>query len=330
MSELFLHGNQVTSVFHLLGTKENSMTYSLAWVLSRSPHFLREYIGQIFPEVKDKVNPKNVVIHLQNYDESDAGFTDIEIRQENLFEIIIEAKKGWNLPGEDQLRKYSRRLMKSNAVHKTIVVLAEANKEYAMNGLDSQWTRPIQMTYVSWKDFFNLIDLSYTKENHANKKLLHELKTYLQGVVSMQNKDSNWVYVVSLSKDIPEGWNISWKDIVEKKSKYFHPADGSGGFPKEPPNYIAFRYDGQLQSIHHIESYKLITRPHEEIEEIPPFEWESPHFIYDLGPKIVPQKTVKNGPGIRFAARTWCMLDTLLTCDTITEARKVSVGRMEN
>jgi hypothetical protein len=62
----------------------------------------------------------------------------------------------------------------------------------------------------------------------------------------MQQIDSNWVYVVSLENGIPTGWSISWRDIIGKKSQYFHPIGGStGGWPPEPPNYIAFRYDGK-------------------------------------------------------------------------------------
>ena len=44
------------------------------------------------------------------------------------------------------------------------------------------------------------------------------------------------------------------QDIVNKKRIYFHPVGGGpGGWPSEPPNYIAFRYGGKLQTIHHID-----------------------------------------------------------------------------
>jgi hypothetical protein len=34
----------VESVFNLLGEHENDLTYSLAWALSQSPHFLKGFI----------------------------------------------------------------------------------------------------------------------------------------------------------------------------------------------------------------------------------------------------------------------------------------------
>ena len=70
---------------------------------------------------------------------------------------------------------------------------------------------------------------------------------------------SNLVYVVSLSYDEFGPPGISFIDVVEKHSKYFHPIGGTGGgWPFEPPNYLGFRYDGELKSIHHVASYSVI------------------------------------------------------------------------
>lgn len=145
--------------------------------------------------------------------------------------------------------------------------------------------------------------------------------------MTTQNKTSNWVYVVSLSHDKAGNSNLSYIDVVERKGKYYHPF-GTNGWPKDAPNYIAFRYDGQLQSIHHIDDYDVTKNMHTFIPEIPDEEWE-PHFIYTLGPAIKPSKIVKNGSGVRRAARVWAMLDLLLTSDTITEARDISYKRSE-
>ena len=141
----------------------------------------------------------------------------------------------------------------------------------------------------------------------------------------MQPQESNWVYVLALAQGSPNGWNISWIDIVKEKLKYFHPLGGRG-WPKVPPNYIAFRYNGRLQSIHHIESYTVFTNPHQEIPEITSEEW-GPHFLYFLGPAMKPSKEIKTGK-IYPNGRVWCMLDTLLVCDTVAEARDLSKHRM--
>ena len=55
---------------------------------------------------------------------------------------------------------------------------------------------------------------------HEQKHLLDEFTEYLGGVMTMQNKTSNWVYVVALSHGYYEGCELSWIDIVKKHNKY--------------------------------------------------------------------------------------------------------------
>jgi hypothetical protein len=42
MTVLTLHGQQIETVFDLLGQKENDLTYALGWALAHSPKFLRQ------------------------------------------------------------------------------------------------------------------------------------------------------------------------------------------------------------------------------------------------------------------------------------------------
>ena len=145
----------------------------------------------------------------------------------------------------------------------------------------------------------------------------------------MQAKESNWVYVVSVGTGHPDNCELTWIDFVEKHGKYFHPVGGGrSGWPKTPPNYIGFRYYGQLQSIHHIEDYVVTRNLHNEFEEMPDEECEVDHFVYMLGPAIKPTHIVKTGK-LYATGRVWAMLDTLLTSDTISEARDISKARMD-
>jgi hypothetical protein len=170
----------------------------------------------------------------------------------------------------------------------------------------------IPIKYLSWKDVAALVLISQKGASHREKHLLEELLEYLRGLITMQNQSSNWVFIVSLGSNTPDWSTISWIDVVEKKSLYFHPV--GNGWPKEPPNYIAFRYNGQLQSIYHIESYEIVENINNHIPEMSPGIWE-PHFLYKLGPAIKPNKTVKTG-NIYRNGRVWCMFDTL--SDTTT------------
>ena len=69
--------------------------------------------------------------------EKDKGITDLEITDNQKFYIIIEAKRGWVLPGESQLRLYSERtgFTSSPAKVKAIVSMSECTEDYAKKRL---------------------------------------------------------------------------------------------------------------------------------------------------------------------------------------------------
>ncbi|MBI4479122.1 MAG: hypothetical protein HY651_03775 [Acidobacteria bacterium] len=321
MPELLLHQKRVESIFHLLGEHENDMTYSVAWALAQSPSFLRVFLKST---VHIATDGESVVIRLQQH-EKNGGITDIEIEDRGRFFIIAEAKRGWTVPTLKQLVTYAKRrsFAKSKQAMRRILVLSGCSHEYALLKLEARKVDGIEIHPVSWNEVAESARVALRGSSHAEKRLLRELLTYLQGVITMQNTDSNWVYVVSLGSGSPEGWGISWIDIVKKKSRYFHPVGAT--WPKEPPNYIAFRYHGMLQSIHHIESWEIFTNFHNKFSEAPEGDGK-PRFLYKLGPAFGPQKEVKAGK-IRWNRRVECMLDTLFTCDTISEAVDISKRR---
>jgi hypothetical protein len=180
-----------------------------------------------------------------------------------------------------------------------------------------------QVRHVSWKDMASLSHIS--GGNHAEKRLVQEFRNYLATIVNMQPQESNWVYVVSLA-DREWAPGLTYIQTVEKRRRYFHPCGGAGKWPTEPPNYIAFRYCGRLQSIHHIESSEVITNPHKHFPKVDE-KWE-PHFLYRLGPPIRPSREVRSGKVVR-SMRVWAMLDLLLTSETISDARDASDRRAE-
>lgn len=324
MAELSLHGREVGSIFDLLGTDENDITKAIAFTLARSPSLLRMFLSKVL-NVSWTRSVGNLQIRLQQ-SETAGGITDIEIEEQGHLYIIIEAKRGWNLPSRDQLKKYVGRksFKNSTAPFKQLFVLSECSLEYAELNLEPRQLAGLRVKLLSYRDMVVFARSALHEGSHAEKRLIGELLAYLRGVTTMQEVDSNWVYVVALKQEVPKGWAISWIDIVKRKRRYFHPL-GVRGFPKEPPNYIAFRHHGRLQSIHHVDEYEVITDPHMRIAEIPSLEWE-PHFFYRLGPAFAPSGEVKTGK-IWPNGRVWCMLDTLFTCDSISSARDLSQER---
>lgn len=66
---------------------------------------------------------------------------------------------------------------------------------------------------------------------------------------------------------------------------------------------------------------------HSKVPEIPEGEWE-PHFLYKIGQGFAPSKEVKTGT-IYPNGRVWCMLNTLFTSDTISDARDKTKRRQQ-
>ena len=319
MAKIYLHSKKIESVFELLGNNENDITYSIGWALANSHTFLRAFVKLVITKAS---HPEKAIIYLQEF-KQDSGITDIEIRGED-FHIIVEAKRGWILPGNKQLNLYARRLTADNDQQNLIVAMSECSQEYASLHLPKN-IDGITVKHISWNEIARLAE-SVKNASHAEKRLLEQLGVYLRRIVNMQNQLSNLVYLVSLGSGIPEGCSISWIDIVEKKNRYFHPADK--GWPSSPPNYLGFRYYGKLQRIHHVESWKIVDDLHSEIAEIGAKFGKHSHYFYKLGPAIIPSKVVKNGK-VWPSGRVWAMLDLLLTCDTVSDARDQTNKRLD-
>ncbi len=334
LAELYIHKKNVETVFDLLGELENDITKSIAWAFVKCPALLSLVLKNLLGIDTDT---QKVNIQYQVY-EKDKGITDLEITDNESFYIVIEAKRGWILPEKEQLNKYAEKEEFNNdsIKHKAIVSMSECSEEYAATHLPQI---DVPLKHLSWKKICELSEMAMRYSNNSQKIILKELERYIKRIMSTQNKDTNWVYVVSLGKGNVElsdatgehrRFELTWIDVVKKYNMYFCPIGGTrGSWPREPLNYIAFRYDGKLQSIHHIEGYKIVDELHSYIPEIPYTKMDVKHYLYELGPEIKPIKEVKTGDRIRMNNRVWAQIDTLLTSDTISEAYEISKNRKE-
>lgn len=319
MTLLKIYNEEVDNIFQLIGKQENDVSYSIGWALSQSYEFLRAFVNKITGFELKKSD--QISIRLQAY-QSNKGYTDFEIELPGHFYLIVEAKLNWKFPGSEQIEKYVSRedFSSSNSDIRKVVVLTETTSDYTEKHFKIKKIKNIEVCVISYREIYQLILKLHKKINNIEKKLLKDLGIYLKKVTSMKDINSNKVYVVSVGSDKPDFSPLTWQEIINKKKIYFHPVGGDkGGWPVEPPNYIGFRYNGKLQSIHYIEEYKVIKNPKDAGVEFQDENW-GPTFLYDLGEAIIPPKDVKTGNIFR-NGRVWCALDLLLTCNTIEEAR---------
>ncbi|OJU95278.1 MAG: hypothetical protein BGO23_05295 [Solirubrobacterales bacterium 67-14] len=337
VTSLKLHGRDVGTVFDLLGRKENDITYSFGWGLSQSDALARALLNDLTTDLKLGDIGELTQISLQNHI-PETGYTDIEIETDHAH-VIVEAKRGWIVPGEDQLSKYGLSMGREDQTGSRdrrkagILIAAEGRQEFAkgkypkfVKGSDG---RRIPVAYRSWTDLVRFTENTMAQVRSTNeKRLLGELVQYLKGLMSSRSIRDNMVYVVPLSRKPSEDWTpIPPLDIVLKHGHYFHPVGHS--FPKEPKNYLGFRFDAKLQQINFVEHVEVTQRPRDFIPGFTKkYDFDIPHYMYKLGPAIVPSHDVKSGkmwPGQKLEAA----LDLLLTCDTLKEARDRTNERFE-
>jgi len=208
-------------------------------------------------------------------------------------------------------------LATAKASNRLLVALTNATPAYVATAFPQLDIQGVRLLRRSWRNIRAIAESVVAHETNANKGWLWSFITYLEGLLQMETKLSNRAYVVSLGQGNPDGWSISWIDIVERRQRYFFPV--GNGWPDPPPNYIAFRYSGRLQSIHHVEEYEVITDPRAVFPEAAAETW-GPMYCLRLGPLVQPTGEIRNGSRINRAARVWCMIDTLLTSSTIRDA----------
>jgi hypothetical protein len=327
MVELRLHGSPVDTVFDLLGRNENDMTFALGWGLTRNGAILRRFVERV---AAGTVIEPPVVIELQEHDRADGGFTDVELLSNNLH-VIVEAKRGWDPPSQAQLHRYEHRLAEARRPVQRLVILTQNGAEVVARHRLGPWgpAAPAIIEVLGWSDVVGLVRSASREGSHAERRLAAELAAYLREVADMRNIESNSVYVVSLATTwLFPGWppTLSPIDLIEKYHRYFFPASGKN-WPKTPPNYVAFRYYGRLQSIHHVDDYTITQDMSSFLPGAPDTsDWE-PHFLMTLGPAIRPDHEVRTGTGIVRSGRVWVDIDLLLTAPTITEAAAESRKR---
>ena len=307
---LIIRGRAPTSVFHLNGSDENSATNALGWVLERSFTLRKVFVESLLGE---PIDVTDATLSLQKHGE-DGGYTDLEIQAGNEFHVVVEAKKGWQVPSLDQLLKYRPRMQAGGASRQRLVSLSSARADIVKRTLPTH-LEGASVVHLSWREIQRMAAASHKRASGFEEKLwLRQLVQHMQEFVAMERLTDNTVYVVSLGLGpMAESDSHTWIDVVEKDRSYFHPVGKT--WPTQPPNYVGFRHHGKLQSVHHVDSFQIAA----DVSAINPLwlKTSDDHFVYRLGPPMRPPVEVRTGD-INRNARCTCAIDTLLSGAFIT------------
>jgi hypothetical protein len=109
-------------------------------------------------------------------------------------------------------------------------------------------------------------------------------------------------------------------EYVTEADTYFHPFGWGKGWPTEPPNFMAFRYRGNVIRVSRVVDAEVVPTITDRWPGIEPIgDAARPHAVYTLGAALPLSAPVPSGANYR-AARLWVLIDQLLVCSTLKDA----------
>jgi hypothetical protein len=246
--------------------------------------------------------------------------TDLEIEAGTSL-AVIEAKRGWALPGKAQFAAYAPRVLARGTG--VLVSLSDASPQWAAYGLPGS-VAGVPVVHLPWAAVRHDLDAALGRARGGEWLWLSELRDYLGKAIRVRDAADSWTYCVVVSNNRPGGGGSrTFRDFVIAEGCYFHPYGWGSGWPRTPPNFLAFRWDGHVQRIHRMTSSEVIPSLQEAWADIPADgDTTRPHALYRLGPAL-PVPPVPSGAQYR-ASRRWFLLDQLLTNPTLAEAIRCS------
>jgi hypothetical protein len=312
--DLTRYGRLASSVFDLVGHDEVDLTAALGWTLSRSPTLLRTMWSRLgMPGDSAAVEAALEVADL-------LGRTDLELTGDDA-RVVIEAKKGWLLPGEVQLAKYLRRFEGFRT--RLYVSLSDSSAAWAKHQLPAR-VGDVAVRHLPWDDIRTDLRAARRGARPAERHWLDEQSNYVKGATAVRDVADQWVYCVVLSNKSPEAvGGRTFRDFVVNERVYFHPYGGTGGWPKRPPRFMAFRWRGHVQQVNRVVAHDVVPQLNDRWPTLPAEPVARPHIIYSPGPDI-PAPRLPTGINYR-NARVWALLDQLLTQPNLHDAVRESV-----
>lgn len=315
-TELTRYGREVDYVFDLLGRREPDLTAALGWTLAQAPSLMRALLRHLGLDA----DPAGFAVSLEDQ-AGGQGRTDIELTGPGV-KVIIEAKQGWLVPDDQQFILYAPRF--EGFEQALFVSLSDSSPQWANQLLSPIGGVPV--VHVSWDTVRNALKSAISRGRGREQFWLQQLEGYMGQATSRRPLDDQWVFCVVASSANFGG--TTFQNWVRRERVYFHPYGGHNTWPKRPPNFLCFRWDGQVQQVNRVKDFEVVPRlsqrwpsmDEKDTASTPSRPVEDAHIVYNLGPDIPLRPSPISTKGTYATGRVWCLLDQLLTQPTLRDA----------
>ena len=319
LPRFFAYDRAVDTPFGLLGNDENALSFALGYTFHECPLFLRRFLSEIGVTGVRKNEMADVRIDLQKY--GTEGITDIEIRLDRAFHVIVEAKVGLSIPSLDQCSRYAKKLDNASEPLKRLVALVQSGDEsfVAKYFAQAACLKEGLLKVYNWGNFIPAcVHLMATHgPTSQSGMVLQWFYRFLEREYQMKTFTTEvWILPVDTKPLWPGGW--SFLDTHLRRKVYY---DSSARRRAVRPLYIALHADGKVNAIHRVLSIEPATAPIEYVPELANHqaEWPRlPHTIWRLDEAVSLPKSIPVGGGM-FARDVRCDLDVLLTSESVKQ-----------
>lgn len=319
---LYAHHRLVTSPFGLLGTDENALSFALAYTFQQCPPLLHWFLGQIgISGVRGKTLEK-ARIELQSHREAGQGITDIEIRLDDYFHVIVEAKVGLAVPSLEQCQKYLTRFDDKKDPKQKLVALVESPDTSFIKRYKKVDPRLAKLLVLfPWSDLLpECLGLVFSDSvKPESKHWVRSFYRFLDQEYRMKAFTTEvWILPVETTQPLWKNGMTFW-EIHQKYNVYW-----DSHHPTVRPLYLGFRVNGMLDGIYRvnkIEYERPIIEVIPELKELKE-EWpKDPYTIWHYGPRVPLPTPLQTGAGM-YSRRVRSDLDLLLTCKTVKQVEE--------
>jgi hypothetical protein len=142
----------------------------------------------------------------------------------------------------------------------------------------------IPVRHLPWSTVQATVAAAQGTSQGTERIWLTELDVYLKRAVRVTQTSDMWTYSVVLSNR--QFGLHTFREYVTEEGIYFYPFGWARGWPKETPNFFAFRWSNLVQRVHRVNKAEITDGLRKRWPSMPAGDAYKPHVLCTLGPVL--------------------------------------------